>query len=1675
MKTKLVVTSLLCMALFGASVHASTLYWSGNGTALGGAGSWDTTAAHWGTSTSGPFTTVWNNANTDDAQILHAAGATDNHVITLSQNVTMNGTLTWQQTPGTYASYSIAGATSTLTFSPGSQISCNNSAGGSLGVGLFNTKYAGTITFVGPAQLEFNNANGTVTKFIFNAGTASFASFNRFGLGADAADFLTFNGGSMRPNTTTAWTMGKSITVNSGGGTISGSSAAITITQNKPITWNNGNLTINIHPLILTSTTSSGSGTLTLANGVATTCNAAGVIPSGVVLNITTSGSTFTMNGFNQTVKAVSGTAGTVSVGAAQLTLDNPSGQSYSSVFSGTGKVIKNGAGAQSLSGSSTGWTGEWVINNGTIGVGGANIFGSTGGTLTISGGKLANTSGTGRTIPAPVSVNITADFTVDDSLFTSAANGQILLNGPTTLKNGTRTITVQGTSTTTPNLGLAGVVGEDAAGRGIIKNGLNGTLALNAVNNYSGDTTINAGTININATSTLGNGAGTLHLSGGKLQITASRTSTVPNPIDVTADSVIATSSAAATVDCDFTTSAITATAGTTLTFRNDATSGTGVWQPRFSSGGFTYNEKIAIVNGSFGTTKLQSYNTTGTDQTFNGIISGTGSYNRTASVAGTGGRTIFTAANTYSGGTTVNRGTLLVNNTTGSGTGSGTVTVASDGTLGGTGEIAGATTVSGTLSPGASIGTLTFDSTLGLSGTTRMEINRTAAPNADKIVMNGGTVTLGGNLTVVDLGGGLTLGDTFDLIDGTIANSFTTFTLPALAPGLGWNASQLSPGGNGTITVVTLTADAGPNQTICSGTGVPIGGSPTASGGSGGGYTYLWTPATGLSSATAANPIASPASTTTYSVTVTDGLGSTSLPASVTVTVDAAATVSAGPNQTVCYDSPTVTLAGSIGGAASSATWSGGAGTFVPDNTTLNATYTPTAGEITAGTVTLTLTTDDPPGVCGPVSSSMTITINAAPAITVQPTNLTVCASSPAIFWVGATGAGLTYQWQLSGDGGTTFTNISDTATNASYTNLVAALTDSGNQYQVIVSGACNPAVTSAPPAALTVNAPATVNAGPNQTVCASSPATVLAGSFGGGATSATWSGAGTFAPDNTTMNATYTPTPAEIAAGSATVTLTTDDPAGPCPAVSASMTITINPVATVNAGPNQTVCASSPATVLAGSFGGAAGSATWSGAGTFAPNNTTMNATYTPTPAEIAAGSATVTLTTDDPAGPCGAVNASMTITINPVATVNAGPNQTVCASSPATVLAGSIGGAASSATWSGAGTFTPNATTLNATYTPTPAEIAAGSATVTLTTDDPAGPCGAVNASMTITINPVATVNAGPNQTVCASSPAAILAGSFGGAASSATWSGAGTFTPNASTLNATYTPTPAEITAGSATVTLTTDDPAGPCGAVSASMTITINPAATVNAGPNQTVCASSPAVTLAGSFGGAATSATWSGAGTFTPNNTTMNATYTPTPAEITAGSATVTLTTDDPAGPCPAVSASMTITIRAAPTASAGADKTACSGSPVAIGGSPTASGGTGPYTYSWSPATGLSDATVANPTATVTSTTTYTVTVTDANGCTASDSMDVIVIPTPVIESITQSGTDITLVWSTLAGQTYRVEYKDNLTDVSWTALTPDVTAAGATATKTDLAPASPQRFYRISVVCP
>jgi xyloglucan-specific exo-beta-1,4-glucanase len=102
---------------------------------------------------------------------------------------------------------------------------------------------------------------------------------------------------------------------------------------------------------------------------------------------------------------------------------------------------------------------------------------------------------------------------------------------------------------------------------------------------------------------------------------------------------------------------------------------------------------------------------------------------------------------------------------------------------------------------------------------------------------------------------------------------------------------------------------------------------------------------------------------------------------------------------------------------------------------------------------------------------------------------------------------------------------------------------------------------------------------------------------------------------------------------------------------------------------------------------------------------------------------------------------------------------------------------------------------------------------------------------------------------------------------------------------------------------------------------------------------------------------------------------------------------------------------------------ANAGADVTICAGGSTTLNGA--GSGGTAPYTYSWSPTTGLSSSTIYNPVATPASTTTYTLTVKDAVNATATDAMTVTVNSLgslPVVEGF-ESATFPSAGW-TLSG---------------------------------------------------
>lgn len=86
--------------------------------------------------------------------------------------------------------------------------------------------------------------------------------------------------------------------------------------------------------------------------------------------------------------------------------------------------------------------------------------------------------------------------------------------------------------------------------------------------------------------------------------------------------------------------------------------------------------------------------------------------------------------------------------------------------------------------------------------------------------------------------------------------------------------------------------------------------------------------------------------------------------------------------------------------------------------------------------------------------------------------------------------------------------------------------------------------------------------------------------------------------------------------------------------------------------------------------------------------------------------------------------------------------------------------------------------------------------------------------------------------------------------------------------------------------------------------------------------------------------------------------------------------------------------------TVRAQCTVEAGATPVEiCAGGPLQL--NAVAGGGQAPYSYSWTPITGLNNPNIANPVSTTTSPITYTVQITDDAGCTASDAITVTVIP--------------------------------------------------------------------------
>ena len=419
-------------------------------------------------------------------------------------------------------------------------------------------------------------------------------------------------------------------------------------------------------------------------------------------------------------------------------------------------------------------------------------------------------------TAASPLLQNLANPFVLNRLTFASGV-GNVYLGGSDFRFGGTSAAITQNSSsaisiTNTIRAASSGVVSIQLAGNGaglvtmsgaietgnggrdyaLVKSG-SGTFALTGANTYGGGTTIDGGRLVVNNAASLGTGG--LRINNGILQVMATHNSA----------NAIALGDANSTVDIDagqtFTTTGFINGAGAL----NKTGSGTMV-----ISGGTNYSGGTNVAAGelrlgasdrlldtgsvtiSGGTFNLAGFSdTVGTVTLQSGSIIGTGTLTSSSYLlqsgsvstilAGTGGMTKSSAgtltlsgANTYTGGTTINAGTVIVNNAASLGSITGGLTLNA-----GTWQVASGFTTTRAVTLGSNASTISVDSgqvlnisTNGIAGTGTLN----KAGTGTLVLSSGSTYTGGTNVQA----GILRLGASHRLHDsGAVTVSGGTFDL--------------------------------------------------------------------------------------------------------------------------------------------------------------------------------------------------------------------------------------------------------------------------------------------------------------------------------------------------------------------------------------------------------------------------------------------------------------------------------------------------------------------------------------------------------------------------------------------------------------------------------------------------------------------------------------------------------------------------------------------------------------------------------------------------------------------------------------------------------------------------------------------------------------------------------
>jgi len=624
----------------------------------------------------------------------------------------------------------------------------------------------------------------------------------------------------------------------------------------------NGGAFINNGIVQIQSNNALGSGTATIATGAAlevssgrTATNLISVTGTGVG----SAGAIHNVNGANTlsgnvtltgatTVAADTGTTlsltGNITGSNYDLTLNGAgnltmgAGATAGVVALGTGGITINSTGTTTFAGTAANtYTGTTTVNSGTLVLGKSPGVTSVNGNLIIGDDNVGNGSvtvqvaaGAGAQINANSAVTINSDGTLNLNGGGGGANSNAIAQLSASSNtahvvlgtNAATTLTVGGNANL--NSAYAGTI---AGSGGLIKAGSGALTLSNGSSSYSGPTALNAGIISVSAVGALGSSTVTV-ASGASLQVTnLGGTNNLTNTVNLNGSGVGSAG-------------AVEATAGT-----NNLT------------GNFTLQSNARIQADTGSTLNL----TTGTLalSTFTLDVAGGGNTTITRIISGTGGVSMdgtgtlaLSGANTYSGATAVNSGTLEMRSTGALGTG-GATTVANGATLalnnatpvaenitisgagvGGNGalrNIAGANNWTGTvaLASDSSIGadngtTLTMSGVISGGYALNKAGAGTVVLNAAGIYtgatnVNAGTLQLGAsnlipNTSAVTIAGGATL---------NLNNNSDTVGSIAGAGAITLGSGSLGAGGDNTSTTFSGTL-SGTGNIVKNGTGTLI-----------------------------------------------------------------------------------------------------------------------------------------------------------------------------------------------------------------------------------------------------------------------------------------------------------------------------------------------------------------------------------------------------------------------------------------------------------------------------------------------------------------------------------------------------------------------------------------------------------------------------------------------------------------------------------------------------------------------------------------------------------------------------------------------------------------------------------------------------------------------------------